>query len=173
MENLQNTISHIWNVFVTSNTFNFVVFIALFALLFKKVNFKGMLEGMQKKVETFIENAKKEKEEALQLLNKAESSVANLDNELKDIVEDAEKSAQVISKKVLTEAEKQIESIEANATRIIKAEEKQLVAKLEKSASKASVEVAKTHIKNVLGQTPSLHEKYINESIDELDRLSF
>ena len=97
----------------------------------------------------------------------------NLDQELKVIVDEAQKSASVIGEKILSEAQKQIESIEANAEKVIVAEEKMLVMNLTKTTSIASVDMAKSKIQNTLEQTPSLHEKYINDSIDELDRLSF
>lgn len=156
-----------------SNTFNFIIFLALFGLIFKKVNITGAINSLQAKIIKFIDDAKKEKDEAEAKLSTAENEVANLSEELKVIVEDAKKSAEVIGSKILDEAKKQVENIEANAIKVIDAEEKQLIAKLSKSTSKASVEVAKNHIQNVLEETPTLHEKFINESIDDLDRLNF
>lgn len=173
MENFQSTLIYAWNLIVESNLFNFIIFIILFALIFKKFDIKGLLESARQKVINFIELSKQEKEEALSKLTKAQSSIANLENELKVIIDDAGKSAEIIKEKILTEAQKQLESIESSAEKFILAEEKQLVAKLAKTTSKASVEVAKAHISNVLNETPTLHEKYINESIDELDRLNF
>ena len=119
-----------------------------------------------------LEAAKNEKDEAIGALNNAEKAVVNLDSELNTILNEAEKSAEVIGEKILTEAKKQIESIEANAIKVIEAEEKLLISKLTKSTSKASVQIAKSHVEKVLQETPTLHDKYIDESIDELDRLS-
>lgn len=167
-----SSLSKIWNVIVMSNTFNFVIFVAILAWIFKKINVGAMITSLQEKIIKIIEDAKREKAEALNMLANAEKSVANLGEELETIVGDAEKSAEVISKKIMSEAEKQLLSIELNTTRVIEAEEKMLISKLTKSTSATSVEVAKAHIKKVLEQTPSLHEKYINESINELDRLS-
>lgn len=172
MEN-SNIISHIWNIIVESNTFNFIIFIALFGLIFKKINIKGIIDSLHMKVVKILDDAKKEKEEAENKLLQAEKAIENLSEELGVIVEDAKKSAEVIGNKILTEAQKQIENIEANAVKVIDAEEKLLVSNLTKTTSKASVEMAKSHIEKVLEQTPSLHEKYINESIEELDRLNF
>ncbi|MFA7659379.1 MAG: ATP synthase F0 subunit B [Candidatus Gastranaerophilaceae bacterium] len=163
-------ISRIWTIIVESNTFNFILFALIFVWIFKKIDIKNIINSLQQKIIKILDEAKKEKEEAQNQLFQAEKSVENLPAELKIIVNDAEKSAEVISKKILTEAEKQIESIESNATKIIDAEEKLLVSNLTKSTSRASVEAAKSHIENVLEQTPSLHEKYINESINELDK---
>lgn len=168
-----STIAKIWDIIIKSNTFNFIIFVAILAWVFNKINVKGMIETLQQKIIKIIEDAKKEKEEAHQSLKNAQKAVENLPKELESIVSDAKKSADVISEKILTEAQKQIESIEQNAQKVIDAEEKLLIAKLTKSTSNVSVNLAKTHIQNVLEQTPTLQEKYINESIDELDRLTF
>jgi len=167
------TISHIWNIIVTSNTFNFIVFVLILAWIFKKINIGEIISSLQVKIIKIIEDAKKEKEEALLKLSNAKKAVENLGEEMKVIVDDAQKSAEVISNKILSEAQKQLESIESNAIKVIDAEEKMLISKLTKSTSKASVEIAKARIEKTLEETPTLHEKYINESIDELDRLIF
>lgn len=166
-------ISNIWKIIVESNIFNFVIFILIFAWIFKKINVKGIIHSLQARIVKILDEVKKEKEEALDKLTQAEKAVENLGEELKIIVDDAQRSAGVISEKILTEAQKQVESIELNATKVIEAEEKLLVSQLTKSTSQASVEVAKSHIEKTLAETPSLHEKFINESIDELDRLNF
>lgn len=166
-------ISNIWNTFVGSNALNFVVFILVFALIFKKVDFKGMLESFSKKIADMIEAAKKAREDAHSRLKDVEKSVEGLPKELEAMEADASASAEIIEKKLLDEAQKQAEQIKVNAMKVIEAEEKMLTSKLTKRASKASIEVAKAHINNVLAENPQLHEKYINESIDELDRLNF
>lgn len=168
-----STISKIWNIIVESNTFNFIVFALIFVWILKKINIKEIINSLQQKIIKIIDEAKKEHEDAQNELLNAEKAVENLGVELKNIVDDAHKSAEVIGEKILNEAKKQIASIESNAKKVIEAEEKLLISKLTKSTSQASIETAKLHIKNVLEQTPTLHEKYINESIDELDRLNF
>lgn len=168
-----STISRIWNVIVESNTFNFILFVLIFAWIFKKINIKGIINSLQEKIVKIIEEVKKDKADAQNEFFQAEKAIEHLEEELQVIVGDAQKSAKVISNKILTEAKKQIEDIESNAKKIIDAEEKLLIAKLTKNTSHASVETAESHIKCVLEQTPTLHEKYIDESIDELDRLNF
>ena len=168
-----SSITRIWNLLVESNTFNFIIFVSLLAMLFHKINIKGIIGSIQEKVIKVIEEAKSTQKEAEDALLLAEKSIANLDNELKVIVSEAEKSAETIGKKILSEAEKQLENIDNNAKKVIEAEEKLIASTLRKNTSLASVEKAKAHIKNVLSEAPSLQEKYINESIDELDRLNF
>lgn len=164
-------ITHIWNVFVKSNTLNFVVFLLIFAWIFKKVGIKSMVSSLQHKVVKLLDEAKNEKDEADNLLIQAEQALEKLPEQLGEIIQDATKSADIISNKILNEAKKQVENIELNATKVIAAEEKLLIAKLTKNTSQASVEIAKSHIESVLEEAPGLHEKYINESIDDLDNL--
>lgn len=167
------SIVNIWNIIVYSNTFNFIVFVAIIAFVAKKIDISSAISALQSKIIKIIEDTKKEHQEAKDKLLQAEKAVENLPNELDGLIQDATKSAEIISQKVLLEAQKQIENIEANATKVIEAEEKLLISQLSKNTSKASVELAKAHIKNTLNETPTLHEKYINESIDELDKLNF
>lgn len=168
-----SAISRIWNIIVESNTFNFIIFALIFVWIFKKIDIKSIIHSLQQKIIKMLDEVKKEHEDAKNELFNAEKAVENLGEELKIIVDDATKSAKVIGEKILTEAKKQIESIESNAKKVIDAEEKLLISNLTKNTSQASVEAAKSHIKTVLEQTPTLHEKYINESIDELERLNF
>lgn len=173
MTDFINTIFHIWKVFVETNTFNFVLFAAVFVWIFKKINIKGTIDSLHKKIVTTIETAKAKKEEAKARLKTVEKEVINLPEELTTMALDAKKSAESIEKKVLEDAEKQAENIKATSHKIIEAEAKMLTSKLTHKASKASVEVAKGHIKKTLELNPSLHEKYISESIEAIDRINF
>lgn len=166
-------ISKIWGAIVETNTFNFVIFVAIIALVLKKIKIGDAIAALQQKIIKIIEDAKKNRDDAHNELKQAEKAVENLGTELKEIVDDAQRSAKVLGEKILTEAKKQVEDIENNAKKVIEAEEKLLISSLAKQTSKQSVEAAKSHITNVLTETPTLHEKYINESIDELDRLNF
>lgn len=168
-----STILNIWDIIVKSNMFNFIVFVLILVWIFKKIDIASMIKSLQDKIIKIIDEVKKNHKDAKENLLNAEKSIEHLGEELETIVNDAKKSAVVISDKILTEAQKQLESIESNAQKVIEAEEKMLISNLAKSTSKASIDSAQSHIKNVLQQTPSLHEKYINESIDELDRLNF
>ena len=163
----------IWNIIVESNTFNFILFAAIFIWIFKKIDIKNLIESIQRKIIKLIDEANKNKKEGETALYNAQKAVENLETELKELISDAEKSAGAICEKVLTEAKSQVENIELNCKKIISAEEKLLIAKLTKHTSSVSVELAKKRIQDALKDNPKLHEKYISESIDELDRLSF
>lgn len=142
-------------------------------LVAKKINISAMIENLKISIETRIKNAEHAKSKAFVELQDVEKSVENLGDEIKKMLGDAENNAEIIGKKILEDAEKQIAGIELNSKKIIDAEEKSLTSKLTKKASLTSVELAKSQIKNTLANNPSLHARYINESIDSLDRLNF
>lgn len=168
-----STLTHIWNLIVESNTFNFIIFVICFAFIFKKINLSGIIGSLQEKIVKVLNEVEKDKKEALEKLASAEKEVENLGAELETILNEAKNSAEVIGKKILSEAEKQLQNIEQNAKKVIEAEEKMIISTLTKETSKASVAAAKNHIQNVLVQTPTLHEKYIDECIEELDKVNF
>ncbi|HNW25198.1 MAG TPA: ATP synthase F0 subunit B [Candidatus Gastranaerophilaceae bacterium] len=170
---INQQIQQIWHIIVESNTFNFIFFAAIFIWIFKKIDIKKAIESLHTKIVEAIEAAKKSKEEAHANLKQVEKLVENLPQELEEMIKEAKASAHVIGEKILDDAKKQVENIGTNAKKIIDAEEKMIISKLTQKASKASIEAAKSHITNSLVSNPELHEKYINESIEELDRLNF
>lgn len=162
----------IWDLIVRSNTFNFVLLVAIFWFLFKKINISSFIEKLQQDIVNAIENAKKSKELAGEKLSKAKDSVQNLESDIKAQLEMANKTAKSISDNILSDTEKRIEIINGSIDRTIATEEKSLSAKLTEKAASAAVTIAKNHIINTLKNRPDLHDKYIDESIQELDRIN-
>ena len=145
-----NTVLHIWDTLVKSNTFNFIVMLLILGWIVKKFAIKDSLEGLKNSVINSIEKAKEEKENALTELQKAEKSVEN------------------VAENILSKTEEKIKQIEDNIQRTVDAEEKTISAKLASKTAKASAELAKNHIKSMLKAHPELHKKYIDQSIEEL-----
>ena len=119
-----------------------------------------------------VEASKEAKEVAIKDLAKAEDSVKNVATEVETILSDAKATASKMSEKIAADAKLQAERIKKNAKKIIDAEEKIIYNLLMKKASKASLEVAKSHIKDTLRNNEALQDKYIHESIDKLDGLN-
>ncbi len=163
-----NTIGQIWNFIVTSNFFNFVVMVLILTWIINKVNLADILEKAVVSIKNTIEKAEQEKSAGEKELQTALKSVENLDNEIKERINTAEKHAEKIAQNIITETEQKVKNIESNIERAVTAEEKTISARLSKKTAAASAELAKLHIKAVLEANPSLHEKYINQSIEEL-----
>lgn len=162
----------IWELIIHSNTFNFVIFIAILAYICKKIDVSAIIAGLQEKIKKMIEDSKTAKSEAESNLVNAEEKVKHVNEEVETILKDADSTAKKLSEKISEDTQKQVESIKKNAEKVIEAEEKILYTKLMKKTSAASLKTAEDYIKNTLKDNEALHDKYINESIDELDGLN-
>lgn len=167
MENL----IHIWNTIVASNTFNFVVMLFILGWVVKKFALKSSLENLQNKVEQTIQTSEKEKEIGILTLENAQKSVENLDDEIAENLDQAKSQAENLAKEILEKAENKVKQFELNIEKAVVSEEKQISARLMSDTAKKSSELAKDKIEKLLEDHPELHEKFINESLTELDRI--
>ncbi len=164
-------IVNFWKLIVESNTFNFIVLMIIFAVLFKKLNISNTIEQVAQEISKAIENVKKERETAKNKLINAQKSIENLDNDIHQRLLEAEERANGISKQIEENTNSQIELIEKNIKRVILAEEKTLSAQMTEKTLKTSVEIAKKQIINMLKNSPELHNKFIDESIENIDKV--
>ena len=163
-----NTIGQIWNFIVTSNFFNFVVMVLILAWIVTKFDLINVLENIKINIQNTIKKAEEEKAAAEKELINAKKSVENLESEIKEKIDSAEKQAEKIAQNIALETEKKVTNIKNNIERAISAEEKTISAILSKKTALASSELAIQHIITLLEAHPELHEKYINQSIEEL-----
>lgn len=168
-----NQLAEFWNLIVQSNTFNFAILLLIFAIVLKKMNITAMIEKMKDSIIVMIENADKERENAITELETAKKAVENLENEINEQIHRAEIHAKAAAKQILDEASQKVKRIENSVSRAIEAEEKTLSAKLSDKALLAASAVAKEHIIRTLNENPDLHNKYINDSIEELEGIKF
>ena len=157
-----------WATIVESNTFNFAILILIFALLWKKLNISNTIENIKSSVIKVIDNAKSEYEASQLKLKNAEKSTANLEKEINEITENAERQAEGLSRNIIENSDKQILSISQNIEKIISAEEKAIIRQASNRTLNISLELAKEHIKKVLNSNPELHYKYIKKSLEEI-----
>ncbi len=163
-----NSIGQIWNFIVTSNFFNFVVMVLILAWIINKINLGDILEKAVSNIKNSIEKSESEKAAGEKELLSAQKSVENLASEIQEKLTAAENQAEKIAKNIIEETEQKVKNIQSNIERSVRAEEKTISARLSKKTAAASAELAKQHIKAVLETHPELHEKYINQSIEEL-----
>ena len=166
-----NELANFWNIIVKSNTFNFAVLLLIFAILFKKLNVSALVEKIKQEIINTINNAKAERENAKNKLYDAQKSIEHIEEEIKQRLDEASLRGEGIAKQIAANADEQVKLIEKNISRVINAEEKTLSAKITEKTLKASIELAKQHIKNTLVNNPELHNKFIDESIDNIDRV--
>lgn len=162
---------NVWELILKSNTFNFIVLVIIIAFILKKLNVSLALENLKNTIIKRLENSKNEKEKAISELEKAEKAVEHLDNEIQENYKIAEQNVDGVIKQTLINAENQVKHIEQNVQTAILNEEKQISAKILRSTASKALETAKNKIISRLNEHPELHEKYINEAIDDIDKV--
>ncbi len=160
----------IWNLILESNTFNFVVLVIILAVILHKMNFLSVLENLKENIINRIEMSKSEREKADRELVTAKNAVANLDNEIKESVELTKKNIDAAVKSTLEAAERQAENILGNVKNVVENEEKQVSSKILKSTEVQAVQSAKEKIIARLKANPELHNKYIDEAIQDIEK---
>lgn len=162
---------HIWDTIVKSNTFNFIVMLLLLGWIVKKANLANTLNKFKSDIIKSIENSKQEKENGISALKDAQKSVENIEAEITERLEIANKQAENIEKDILNIADNKIKQIENSISKVIENEEKRISTKLIYSTTQDAVKLAKEKVSKLLEENPKLHEKFINESLEELDRI--
>lgn len=166
-----NELANFWNIIVESNTFNFVVLLIIFAVLCKKMNVANGVEKIKQGIINSINSAKEEQERAKEKLKNAEKSIENIDNDIAKQLESASQRGEGLANQILANTEFKVQQIEKNAKRVIEAEEKTLSAEMTGKTLNSSIELAKRHIIATLENKPELHNKFIDESIENIDRI--
>lgn len=168
---MQELIS-ILKIIVTSNTLNFIIMVLLLAYIIKKINLGQSFENAISTVKANIEKSDLEKQNAQSSLTKAEGLMKKLPEDIKVLEDNAKSKVEVFKAKIENDAQKSISNFEKNIGKAIALEEKKISNLLTDKTSKASVEIAKQHITKMLNENPDLHMKFIQHSLDELDKVS-
>lgn len=163
----------IWDIIVKSNTFNFAILLILIAVVASKLNIDEKLENLKKDIIKAIESAQLKKEEAAKILSSARNEVEHLDDEITSRINKAKENSTAITEEILKEAGKKAKKIEEGISRRIESEEKTISATLSRQTATVAIALATDHIKQRLENNRELHKKFINESIEELDRINF
>ena len=160
-----------WNLIVQSNTFNFAILAIIIAIVCVKIDLLNVIEKIKEDIALAIENANYEKQSTEKELRKTKKLVKNTDQEVDEKISHAKKSAKLLSDEIKKNTELSIQHIKENIYRVIKAEEKKVSAELTYKTIESSIELAKKNIIEMLNNNIELHNKFIEKSIQELDKI--
>lgn len=155
----------------TSNTINFIIMVTLLAIIVKKMNLGASLEKSIEVVKATISKSDEEKSGAQKKLDSAKDLIEKLPQDIKNLEQTSKEKVEVFKDKIDENAQKAIFNIEKNIDKVVSIEEKKISNLLTEKTSLASIELAKQHIEKMLEQNPELHNKFIQNSIDELDKV--
>lgn len=162
-------LSSIWEYIGRTNLFNFIIFVVVFALIFRAAKLGQKLDGAVQGIADEIKESDDVKSEAVKNLKNIEADIANLESDIDKIMRQAEVNAETVGEKILSDSESQIKSINDNAQKSLENKTILLKNDIIKRASIASIEVAKNHIINELNNNWGLHDKLIDDSIETIE----
>lgn len=166
-----NELANFWNLILESNTFNFAVLLVILVAVMQKLKVADAVEKLKNDIVYAIETSKLARENAHKNYTNAKSKIEHIEEEISDKLSLALKQAENVAGSIVETTERKIKQIEENVRKVIEAEEKTLITSMTDKTAQASVELARNYVISRLNQEPELHNKYIEESIEELDRV--
>ena len=164
--------SSIMHYILHSNVINFVIMLIILGAIINKLNLSKNFETSIKNVELEIKKSEDEKEKAKTNLKDAQKILDNLPQDIETIEKSSAEKTQAFKSSIEEHTHSSLLNIEKNIRKSLAIEEKKISNIITEKTSKASIELAKTHIQNLLNSNPDLHNKYILESLDELDKVN-
>ncbi|MBP3821174.1 hypothetical protein J6G99_05965 [bacterium] len=161
----------IFQYLANTNTINFLIMALLLVWICKKINLKISLNKSIETVKNAILNSENEKTSAKKNLDDAKETLKNLPKEINTIETLSKEKIDVFKKQVNENTKKTIEAINANIDKVTEIEEKKISNAMTKQALEVSVETSKNKIIEKLASNPELHEKFIDESLKELENI--
>ena len=164
--------SDIIHLLIHSNTLNFIIVLSIIVVLVVKLNLKAKIEVLRDEIKNYVDFSFNEKKFAEQNLSLINEKIQKLPEQIQNIEESIEKSVKSIGEKIKVDIEEQKQDLANTAERIFNLEMKKFKQKLTSVLSEKSVEIAKENAVNQLRENTELHNKYIDNAIEELDRIS-
>ena len=146
----------------------YTLFHGILIYVFIKLDVTGGIDKAKEMVAENIDNSEKAKENSEANLQTIKDKVANLADEIDEIILKSEENAKLVGDQIINDANKSAENIKTNALKLIENKSGIIKNDILKRASLASVEVAKQHIIRELNNNFDLHNRLIDESIEAI-----
>ena len=167
---MQSIIS-IFKYILESNIINFAIMVWLLYVVCKKLDVASMLHKSVDAVEDYIEKSKKEKEHSDSLVSESKQLIAKLPSEISEIEKFAKQKTDIFKGQLDANTNKTIEKVNGNIDKIIQIEQKKASNLVLDYSFRKSMDKAKSDIVKMLEEKPELHNKFIDESLCELEKL--
>ena len=155
----------------TSNAINFIIMLVILGVIIVKMNLKSTLSDAVAGVENSIKNSDKEKEKSENVLQTSKNEFDRLPEVIKNLENEAELKVRVLRIRLKKILRKIFRIYKKNVERSLLIEEEKISNLMTGRTIAASVAMAQDNIRNLLKGNPDLHLKFIDESLDELDKV--
>lgn len=167
MEQILDFIKHL----ASSNAINFIVMVLILGWIIKKVNIASALSKNISGIENNIQKSDKTKADSMKYLDDAKALIDRLPSDIKELEKNSADKIEIFKNKIEENTQKSIQHLSENIDRVISIEEKKISNLLTEDTTKESMLLAEKNIKNLLSENPELHNIFIQNSIDELEKV--
>ncbi len=161
----------VFKYILQSNVINFILMLVVLGLIVKKLNLGKSFDESISVVECGIKKSDEEKTASQSKLKEAKALIDRLPEDVAELKKAAEEKGEIFKSEIEGNAQKSILSFEKNIDATLDVEEKKISNVLTDKTIAASVELAKVQIQRLLNENPELHNKFISDSLDELDKV--
>lgn len=161
-----------WHLILESNLINFIAVFLVMAFIVKKINVGDKIEVVRKTIKSYVDESTEEKEIAEKELSKIQAKIEHLQDDIKDIENTAQNNIKGFENKIQEEIFEKKKDMDKNAQRILSLETKNFKDKLSSVLSEASINLARKNAIEQLKNNRELHNKYINEALEGIDKIN-
>ena len=152
-----------------SNTINFIIMLGILAVIVIKMNLKASMDISISNVADIIKKSDEAKSESVTKLEKSKAEIEKLPTDIENLKKEAKVKADVFKKQIENSSSEEISNIK---NRVMSIEEKKISNDLQKKTIEESILMAEKNIKRMLSENSDLHRQFIQESLDELDKVN-
>lgn len=153
-----------------SNLFNFILLVIILYSLTAPF-LKKSVKSANEKMTNIVSNSVQCKEKAIQNLEQAKNDYAHTPKEKEEIAQIAQNTIASLKRKAHRDTEEAKKIIRDNLNKSVRTEEAKISEQLTKETTEKSVNTALEKIKNQLLQDETLHDKLIEQAIEELETI--
>ncbi len=155
-----------------SNTINFIIMLGILAVIVIKMNLKASMDTSISNVAGIIKKSDDAKSESITKLEKSKAEIEKLPTDIENLKKEAKVKADVFKKQIENSSSEEISNIKNSVSRVMSIEEKKISNDLQKKTVEESILMAEKNIKRMLSENSDLHRQFIQESLDELDKVN-
>ena len=161
----------ILKLLATSNTINFIIMLIILGWIIKKFDISSVMAKGINNVAAEIKKSEGAKDLSKKHLEKSKELLENLPNDIKELETNSAHKVEIFKAKISETTQKTIQNLEQNSLKSIEIEEKKISNLLKEEVTKNSIVQAKSNIINLLKSNPELHNEFILDSIEQLDKV--
>ena len=162
--------ANLWETVLYSNLINFIVVVAFIFWIMKKTKLADIITKKQSETAQSIKTAEAEQKDKQNLLEETKNKVRNIHHEVEKIISENKQISNKLYDNILNDAQKQAEDLVRKAKVSVENQKKVVSGEIASQITGAAFYIAEEHIKKAVDER--LHRKYIDNFIDNLDRIN-